>query len=425
MRQIILAATLTVSLVLMPQWARSDDVSDLKTQMEKIEEKNRTLEEALKKQKGVTDRLLKKVDALEQGASAFLEEEAGLEEKPVDHFSGRHEDNRFVDIPKLKISGFMDTGFIAKMTKHTHSKTFRQGEVALFFSSEISERAAFLGELVFYPFSTNPRYALDWQRLVLRYSFSDHFNITIGRMHTALGYWNHAYHHGSWLQTTILRPEIYRFEYDDGVLPVHSVGIELSGSQAFHSFNIEYRLGLINGRAKDIQTIHNFSDENDAKAVSALIGFKPNFVEGLQIGANLYIDQIPPNPAVPARSDQIEEQIIGAHLIYLQQGIEFMVELFKIHHRDRASGNDHDSLGYYFQGGYKIDSWTPYYRFDFVNLAEGDPFFIPLQTDVTKHTVGIRWDLFTWNALKLEYRSADLEDGDREDSINVNSSVAF
>lgn len=57
-------------------------------------------------------------------------------------------------------------------------------------------------------------------------------NIGVGKYHTALGYWNHTYHHGTWLQSSILRPEIYLFEFQGGILPDHSVGVEVFGFQS-------------------------------------------------------------------------------------------------------------------------------------------------------------------------------------------------
>lgn len=430
MRQTALAATFAASLLLIPNIALSDELSDLKTEIKRMAEKYRVLHEEMEKQKEVTGRLLEKIEALESGDAGLLKDEEPLIENHGDYFSERVSgDHQFAGIPKLKINGFGDMGFSLSTEKDAHSKAFMLGEISLFMTSEISERVSFLGELVFYPFSTVPRYVLEWQRVSLRYALSDHFNITIGRMHTALGFWNHAYHHGSWLQTTIFRPEIYRFEYNNGLLPVHTIGIEFSGAQAFHPVDVEYRLGVVNGRAKDIQSVHNFNDENDSKAVSALVNVKPHLFEGLQIGANVYIDRIPPNPnpagGAPVRNDQIDERIVGGHLVYLEQGVELLGEIFKIYHYDRASGNDFGTVGYYVQGGYKIEKWTPYYRFDFINLAEGDPFFIPLQTDISKHTLGARWDILTWNALKLEYGRIHRPDLEREQSLNINSSFAF
>ena len=38
------------------------------------------------------------------------------------------------------------------------------------------------------------------------------FKVAAGRFHTALGYWNETYHHGTYLHTSITRPVAVRFE---------------------------------------------------------------------------------------------------------------------------------------------------------------------------------------------------------------------
>ncbi|WDT80500.1 MAG: hypothetical protein MPW14_01455 [Candidatus Manganitrophus sp.] len=142
--------------------------------------------------------------------------------------------------------------------------------------------------MVFYPVAVQNRLVFEMQRVILKYSFSDLVNLQIGRMHTALGYWNHTFHHGTWLQTTVLRPEIYRFdEYDHGLLPVHSVGVEFFGTKAFRPLHLEYHLGVTNGRGKTTNTadaIQNLRDDNDSKAFNFLLGLTPRLIEGLQVG---------------------------------------------------------------------------------------------------------------------------------------------
>lgn len=338
-----------------------------------------------------------------------------------------------VDIPKLKIRGFSDLLFKLKITKGEDTSTFALGEVDLFITSEISDRVNFLTEAVFYPEieTDEPGYELEnhpdfeLQRVTLKYSLSDLFNIAIGRMHTPLGYWNHAYHHGTWLQMTIFRPEIYRFEYVGGVLPVHSVGIQFYGTEEFGAFDLEYHLGVLNGRGKTIDEVQNFKDENASKAVSALLSLKPHFPEGLQLGTAIYFDRIPPDPPNLARTASIAERMVGGHLVYLSHQWVLLGELFKIDHSDRTSGNDFDTLGYYLQVGYRIDKVTPYYRYDFINFGDGDPYFIPSQTDISKHTLGLRWDILTWNALKFEYSFTDQKDRDQEHSVTANTSFTF
>ncbi|HZR47688.1 MAG TPA: hypothetical protein VFA47_13340, partial [Candidatus Manganitrophaceae bacterium] len=131
MRQTILAATLTVSLFFPPNLALSDDLSDLKTEIKKMEERDQTLREELEKQKEATDRLLKKMEALEnENIDAGLSNgEDSMTGNHGEHPSAGHpEGHSFADIPKLKISGFGDMGFSAATENGAHSKTFKLGE---------------------------------------------------------------------------------------------------------------------------------------------------------------------------------------------------------------------------------------------------------------------------------------------------------
>src|SRR6185437_12183959 len=85
------------------------------------------------------------------------------------------------------------------------------------------------------------------ERSVIRYDYSDYFKISAGRYHTPISYWNTAYHHGLWLQTTISRPEMIQF--GGRLLPVHFVGLLAQGLvPGTGSLNLHYEAGVGNGR---------------------------------------------------------------------------------------------------------------------------------------------------------------------------------
>ena len=65
----------------------------------------------------------------------------------------------------------------------------------------------------------NEDFEFEVERLIVRYDFSDYAKLSVGRYHTQLGYWNTAFHHGAWLQTTVSRPQAVKF--GGTVLPVH------------------------------------------------------------------------------------------------------------------------------------------------------------------------------------------------------------
>jgi hypothetical protein len=106
--------------------------------------------------------------------------------------------------------------------------TFQFGEYDLFMSSRLSSTINFLSEVVLGSDASN-FWGLDVERAQITYKPSEYFQISGGRMHTAIGFYNTTYHHGTWFQTATGRPFMYYFEDSGGILPVHMVGLEAAG----------------------------------------------------------------------------------------------------------------------------------------------------------------------------------------------------
>ena len=95
-------------------------------------------------------------------------------------------------------------------------------------TSKLSDHLSFLAEVVLGPDATN-EFGVDIERYQLTYRANRYFSASAGRFHTSIGYYNTAYHHGNWFSTAEGRPIMYLFEDSGGVLPVHMVGVSLSG----------------------------------------------------------------------------------------------------------------------------------------------------------------------------------------------------
>ncbi|RMD86317.1 MAG: hypothetical protein D6808_03660 [Candidatus Dadabacteria bacterium] len=302
------------------------------------------------------------------------------------------------------------------------SNNFANGGVDLFITSQLSDRFSFLNETVF-EFTDEGESTLDVERLLLKFSQSEQFNLAAGRGHTALGYWNQRFHHGTWLQTTTDRPIIYLFEDDGGILPVHFVGLEASGALA--DGQLAYTANVANGRGKITDEVQLTTDANNSKMVSLMLTYQPEAVEDFGVGANIVWDRIPSDPATPGRASQIDELIYGFHIYYTGYPWELIGEIQFVNHDDDAAGT-FDHYGAYAQIAYSIDSWKPYYRYDRLSIESGDPFFtgLPGVEDSDQHTVGIRWDLEAYVALKFEYRFLDT-DSEESHAGTVQASFAF
>ena len=119
---------------------------------------------------------------------------------------------------------FGDITFLA--SKRPGNQGFLIGQLVGHGNARLSDRLVFFGELSASARETG--YQFEVERAILRYDFADALKLSAGRYHTPVSYWNTAYHHGLWLQTSVARPEIIRI--GGSFLPVHFVGALLEGT---------------------------------------------------------------------------------------------------------------------------------------------------------------------------------------------------
>jgi hypothetical protein len=315
--------------------------------------------------------------------------------------------------PRLTLRGFSDVSFAAR--EEDGPATFALGQFDTFMTSALSDDVSVLAEIVF-EFGEDNAAVLDVERAQIRWAPADVFTLTAGRMHTPLGYWNQTFHHGSWLQTTAERPLMYRFEDDGGILPVHMVGVQAAGAWNARRATLKYSAAVVNGRGHIPDEIANVRDASDAKAVSLWLGVAPAGT-GLEVGLSAYLDTL---PAFADHGD-VRERIFGAYVVFAHDGLELLGELSRVRHR--ADGDTFDAWGGYAQAGLKRGRWTPYYRFDRVEVAAGDPFLEA--GELSMHTLGLRFELLSWAALKGEYHREQPAGADGVHSARVQAAFTF
>jgi hypothetical protein len=323
-------------------------------------------------------------------------------------------------LPDISIGGFADVTYsVLRQDGEGTSNFFTLGDLDFFVTSQLSDRMSFLAEVLFEfedldEFGGSGGSFAEIERLLFKYEHADWLNVKAGRSHLPIGYWNVHFHHGTWLQTTVRRPLVFKFEDDGGILPMHSVGLEISGSLGSERGLFTYAGGVGNGRGPRPEDVQNLFDRNDAKMFTAQLTFHPADLPGFVVGANVLSDKIPKDRAVPARDESIRELIAGAQLLYLADPFEVMAEGQMVRHR--SSGTSFYSHGGYGQLAYRIGRLKPYYRFDWLEVDPNDPFYLDLESaqDTRQHTVGIRFDWTPFAALKMEYERQSTDDDDRD-----------
>src|SRR5256885_9091724 len=314
--------------------------------------------------------------------------------------------------PALHCRGFGDVDFAATDDKTTHSG-FNMGQFILHVSSPLAEKVAVFGETSFTAQTTPTAtvYNVDIERYLIRYDFNDNFKISFGRYHTPINYWNTAFHHGLWLQTTIARPEMIRF--GGRFQPVHFVGMLAEGNIPSGPLGLGYNTGVGNGRSGNIARAGDGGDLNNNRAWVVSLFSRPAALNGLQVGGAAYGDSITPSPALTG-NPRFQELITSAHIVWARETPEFLAEFANVRHRNSVTQADFNSDAAYVQVAYRLPGegrkWKPYYRFEWSNINPSDVLFnassqpAPAVNDLTGSTVGVRYDITSLAAFKGEYR---------------------
>jgi hypothetical protein len=329
---------------------------------------------------------------------------------------GEHADSERMDVSKtlLRIRGFGDVnlhGDNYHPAGMPGDKTaFTLGQLNLFVTSDISDKFKFLSEIVFEAGPDNiygvtrgseNAFGVDVERYLLTYSQNEYFNLSAGRYHTAIGYYNTAFHHSTWLQTTTGRPLLFAFEDQGGILPIHNVGVEAYGQVPSGSLGLHYVAEVGNGRESRSpiteEPVQNIVDDSNSKAVNFELFARPTKLPGLQVGFSAYRDKLIPN-TLPVG---VSQTILAAHAIYSNPNFEWLNEALVIRHTPEG-GHTYETPGWYSQISRRFGSYRPYFRYQYINASPNEPIFPDIGLRAGP-SAGLRYDASESVALKLQY----------------------
>jgi hypothetical protein len=360
-------------------------------------------------QQELVEKLLARIDQLERRV-AELERQAGAKPAPVPvaehHPAAESQPAAAAATPALKLAGFSDFNFAATDQRGVRSG-FSEGQFILQATSALAARVNVFGELSLSartdagggsPPATG--FNAEVERLFIRFDQSDYFKVSFGRYHTPVNWWNTAYHHGQWLQTTISRPEMTQF--GGRFIPVHFIGGLVEGALPAGGANLNYNVGLGNGRGSVLSRGGDAGDNNNHRAWLANLFVKPDRWYGLQLGGSVYRDKINVGPR------DFREWITSGHLVWQKETPEVIAEVANVHHREIGGSGSFHSQAYYLQLGYRLpwwqQQWKPYYRWEYIHIPRTNPVFTGLP-GLAGSVVGMRYDLTTFAAIKAEYRN--------------------
>ena len=263
------------------------------------------------------------------------------------------------------------------------------------------------------------------ERLWGQYIVDDALYLKLGTEHSPIARWNYEFHHGAWLETTITRPILDRFEGGNGIIPMHRTGLEVGGRVITGGGSLQYFATLSNGRGGTPKDKQREGDENDSKAIDVGINYFPASSPNMTFGGAITYDEIPADSSVahPDRSHDMTEWIGTANFSSAFGAFFLRSEYAFIMHDGRTTDTDYKHTTGFLQLELPGEQWTPYARWGYRNMDEGDPFYSPLDRDLdeSRQVLGVRNDFHSNVAVKFEvsYGRRDERNGSDISGDNV------
>ncbi|VAW65135.1 hypothetical protein MNBD_GAMMA11-2129 [hydrothermal vent metagenome] len=280
------------------------------------------------------------------------------------------------------------------------------------------------------------------ERLQLGYEFSGAATGWLGRFHNPLGFWNTQFHHGTYLQTSISRPEIAKLEHNGGLFPSHITGVLLETTQNLNdgaSLDFSFAAGTSPElRANTGQTVdlvlHPMEVFNPKKGdhrlnLTAQAAYRSGGTYNNQLGTFISNVEI----SVAGNSvKKIDLSIAGLFAYWEKQNFNAYSALFFA--KDRVETGLSTRTGSFSSGYVQLDyllqdSWVLFARVEDTFGDAGDPYF-ELMTQFSPETqvAGIRWDITYTQSLKFEISSREstgINAGESYTSTLLNWSAVF
>lgn len=255
------------------------------------------------------------------------------------------------------------------------------------------------------------------ERFQIGWEPSEDLIVWLGRFHQPSSVWNHEYHHGQFLQTSITRPAIEEFEDTGGVIPQHFFGLltesswRLARGGALHT---AFGGGIApvltpDGLAPfDVLSPHTREHQLGFQARAA---FLPRELEdtgvGLLIGHN-EINWLGEPPPQFADISHVDQMVIGAYASYARESWKVYGTLYHVSATlkdavDRSS-DETFAVGYV-QAERQLPRHLELFARHEDSRDVNDSGYLRLFRNfvVSRTSVGLRWEFTRRHALTLQF----------------------
>jgi hypothetical protein len=320
----------------------------------------------------------------------------------------------------MPMHGFADVGVGTHNPEFPDYRGANIAELDFFLTPRLGARTRALFELNF-EVGSDGTVGVDLERAQIGYQFSDSATIWLGRFHTPYGFYNTAFHHGQWIAIGLRRPRFIEFEDHGGIMPAHTVGLWLTGSERLGDMKVTYDAYVGNSQRifNGILDMNNAGVSRGSAIVGGNLGLLPGGVlDGLKVGVDAFQTRIEDQDPTPTAFPQVSPYFTrvksyGAYAVYDTDRWEDIAELHFFDNTDLTgnTGSHHSDAGF-IQVGYRGGRYTPYARYERGSFQQSDPYFAAQinGNSYNREALGVRFDIDLSSALKMEFAKTSFTD---------------
>src|SRR6267378_2000713 len=313
----------------------------------------------------------------------------------------------------MPMHGFADVGVGNHNAEFPKYQGADIAELDFFLTPRLGSRTRALFELNF-EVGSDGSVGVDLERAQIGYQFADSATVWLGRFHTPYGYYNTAFHHGQQIATSLRRPRFIDFEDHGGIMPAHTVGAWLTGSERVGDQRVTYDVYIGNSQriTDGALEMNNAGNTHGSTIVGGNLGLLlSGALDGLKVGVDAFQTRIEDEDQAPSYVTQLRS--FGAYAAYDTDKWEDIAEFHVFSNQDLTghTGTHHSEAGFV-QIGYRAGRYTPYARYERGAFQQSDRFFAA-QTNGSSYyreALGLRFDVDLVSALKLELAETRLTD---------------
>src|SRR6266513_2355218 len=309
--------------------------------------------------------------------------------------------------------GFADVGVGNHNATFSNYQGANVGELDFFLTPRLGSRTRALFELNF-EVGSDGSVGVDLERAQLGYQFADSATVWLGRFHTPYGYYNTDFHHGQQIATSLRRPRFLEFEDHGGIMPAHTVGGWLTGSERLGDEKLTYDLFI--GNSQRIQggilDMNNPGNIRGSTIIGGNVGMLlSGALDGLKVGVDAFQTRIEDQDLTPSLFTRVRSY--GVYAAYDTDTWEDIGEfhVFDNHDLTGGTGSHHSDAGF-LQIGYRAGRYTPYARYERGSFQQSDRYFAALRHGESyyRNALGVRYDVDLVSSVKLELAQTHFTD---------------